>query len=102
MDSKKPIEFTAEEKIALARAVTDAACGIARCWDILSQIGARINLDWEPEGTSVADIAEYNASGLENPSAIESLDPDQVAEAFTDPENWSAPTAFPPAKEQSA
>jgi hypothetical protein len=86
-----PIEFTAEEKQRLAKAITKAACGIAECWDVLSQIGDRINKDWEPKGTSVADIADQEASGLENPAAIESLDPDLVAECFADAENWMVP-----------
>jgi hypothetical protein len=62
------IIFTAAEKSELAKAITKAACGIAECWDILSQIGDRIGRDWEPEGTSVADIAEHNASDLDNPA----------------------------------
>lgn len=83
------VEFTAEEKIALAAAITKAAVGVAEAWDLLSQIGARIGFDWEPIGTSVVDIVEHNASDLENPAAIESLDPDSVAEYFSDAENWS-------------
>ena len=82
------IEFTEEEKVALAKAITKAACGIAECWDILSQIGDRIGRDWEPDGTSVADIAEHNASDLDNPAAIECLDAGSVAEYFGDDENW--------------
>src|SRR5713101_6675563 len=82
------ITFTQEEKSELAKAITKAACGIAECWDILSQIGDRIGGDWEPEGTSVADIAEHNASDLDSPAAIECLDADSVAEYFADDENW--------------
>ncbi len=86
------IEFTAEEKQQLAEAITKAACGIARCWDILSEIGARIGKDWEPNGTSVCDIAEFHASVLDGPEAIERLDSASVAEAFSDPEDWTEPT----------
>ena len=85
------ITFTAAEKGELAKAITKAACGIAECWDILSQIGDRIGRDWEPEGTSVADIAEHNASDLDNPAAIECLDADSVAEYFGDDVNWKEP-----------
>jgi hypothetical protein len=86
------ITFTEEEKVELAKAITKTACGIAECWDILSQIGRRIGRDWEPDGTSVADIAEHNASDLDNPAAIECLDPDSMAEYFEDDENWKDPT----------
>jgi hypothetical protein len=85
------ITFTAAEKSELAKAITKAACGIAECWDILSRIGDRIGRDWDPEGTSVADIAEHNASDLDNPAAIECLDADCVAEYFEDEENWKRP-----------
>lgn len=85
------ITFTEEEKVELAKAITKAACGIAECWDVLSQIGNRIGRDWEPDGTSVADIAEHNASDLDNPAAIECLDADSVAEYFGDDENWKDP-----------
>ena len=85
------IAFTEEEKVELAKAITKAACGIAGCWDVLSQMGDRIGRDWEPEGTSVADIAEHNASDLDDPAAIECLDADSVAEFFGDVENWKRP-----------
>lgn len=85
------VEFTADEKQQLAKAITKAACGIAECWDVLSQIGARIGKDWEPQGTSVADIAEWDASVIYNPASLESLDADQVAECFNDAENWHQP-----------
>ena len=36
----------------------------------------------------VSDIAEHNASGIDKAAAIELLDPESVAEYFSDPENW--------------
>jgi hypothetical protein len=86
---QETIEFTAEEKLQLTKAITKAACGIAECWDVLTQIGARINKDWEPVGTSVSDIADHNAACIDNPAAIEPLDADSIAEYFEDVENWS-------------
>jgi hypothetical protein len=88
MQATAQIEFTEDEKLALSRAITKAACGIAECWDLLSQIGARINRDWEPCDTSVSEIADQNASDIENPEAQEPLDPNSVAEFFSDPEHW--------------
>jgi hypothetical protein len=84
------LEFTTEEKEQLAEAITKAACGIARCWDILSEIGARIGRDWEPENrNSVADIAEHYAAVIDNPDATERLDSASVAESFSDPDDWA-------------
>jgi hypothetical protein len=37
----------------------------------------------------VSDIADYCASTIDDPAAIESLDPDLVAQYFSDPENWT-------------
>ena len=84
----RQIEFTPEEKRALAEAITKVAVGIGQCWDVLLKIGARIGRDWEPVDTCVSDIADYCASSIDNPAAIESLDPDSVADYFKDPENW--------------
>lgn len=86
------VEFTVEEKRLLAAAITKAAVGIAECWDVLSGISDRIGRYWEPTSTSVADIADITASGIDNPSAIEMLDADSVAECFEDSENWTAET----------
>lgn len=88
--SPPKVDFTTEEKARLAAAITKAACGIAECWDVLSEIGARIGRDWEPCGTSVADIADFEASVLDNPAAVESLDAELMAESFNDAENWTA------------
>ena len=44
----RQIEFTPEEKRALAEAMTKAAVGIAQCCDVLLKIRARIGRDWEP------------------------------------------------------
>jgi hypothetical protein len=84
----RQIEFTQQEKRALAEAITKAAVGISQCWDVLLQISARIGRDWEPVDTCVSDIADYCASSIDDPRAIESLDPDLVAQCFSDPENW--------------
>jgi len=84
----RQIEFTPEEKRALAEAITKAAVGIAQCWDVLLQISQRIGRDWEPVDTCVSDIADYCASSIDDPAAIELLDLDSVAEYFSDPENW--------------
>ena len=84
------IEFTPEEKRKLAGAITKAAVGIAQCWDVLLQIAGRIGQDWEPVDTCVADIADYWASSIDYPGAIELLDPESVAEYFSDPENWKS------------
>ena len=47
----RQIGFTPEEKRKLAEAITKAAVGIAQCWDVLLQIAARIDHDWEPVDT---------------------------------------------------
>jgi len=85
----RQIDFTPEEKRGLAQAVTKAAVGIAQCWEVLLQISERIGRDWEPVDTCVSDIADYCASTIDNPAAIKSLDPDLVAQYFSDPENWN-------------
>ena len=84
----RQIEFTPEEKRALAEAITKAAVGIAQCWDVLLKISERIGRDWEPVDTCVSDIGDYCASSIDDPAAIESLDPDLVTQYFNDPENW--------------
>ena len=84
----RPIEFTPEEKRGLAEAITRAAVGITQCWDVLRKISERIGRDWEPVDTCVADIADYCAAGIDDPAAVELLDPEVVAEHFSDPENW--------------
>jgi hypothetical protein len=89
MKMPETIQFTTEEKQQLAKAITKAACGIAECWDVLSEISTRINKDWEPVDTSVSDIADHNAACIDNPAAIEPLDADAIAEYFEDVENWS-------------
>lgn len=87
---QRQIEMTAQEKQDLAAAITRAACGIRICWDVLNQIGTRIGRDWEPKDTSVAEIAERNASDIENPTASEPLDAESVAEFFSDSDDWQA------------
>ena len=67
-----------------------ATVGIALCWDVLLRIAGRIGQDWEPVDTCVADIADYWASSIDYPGAIELLDPESVAEYFSDPENWKS------------
>jgi len=67
-----------------------AAVGISQCWDVLLKISERIGRDWEPVDTCVSDIADYCASSIYDPRAIESLDADLVAEYFSDPENWKS------------
>jgi hypothetical protein len=74
----------------VAEAITKAAVGIAQCWDVLLKISAQIGRDWEPVDTCVSDIADYCASSIDNPEAIESLDPDSVSEYFSDLENWKS------------
>jgi hypothetical protein len=85
----RQIEFTPEEKRGLAEAITKAAVGIAQCWDVLLKISERIGRDWEPVDTCVSDIADYCASSIDDPRATKLLDPDLVAEYFSDPENWT-------------
>ena len=86
----RQIEFTPEERRALAEAITKAAVAITQSWDVLLKISARIGRDWEPVDTCVSDIADYCASSIDDPRAIESLDPDLVTEYFNDPENWKS------------
>jgi len=88
MANSDRIEFTAEEKKLLAEAITQAASGIAKCWEVLGRIGERIGKDWDPKETSVSDIADLNASDLENPYASEPLDAEETAEYFADPLDW--------------
>ena len=85
----RQIEFTSEEKLALAEAITKAAVSIARCWDVLLKTSERIGRDWEPVDTCVSDIADYCASSIDHSAATKSLDPDLVAQCFSDPENWT-------------
>ena len=66
------------------------AVGIAQCWNVLLKISERIGRDWEPVDTCASDIADYCASSIEDPVAIELLDSDSVAEYFSDPENWKS------------
>ena len=75
---------------ALAQAITKTAIGIAQRWDVLLKISERIGRDWEPVDTCVSDIADYCASSIDDPAAIESLDPDLVAQYFSDSENWKS------------
>jgi hypothetical protein len=86
----RQIEFTPEEKRGLAEAVTRAAVGIAQCWDVLLKISARIGRDFEPVDTCVSLIADYCAASIDDRRAVELLDPDSVAEYFSDPENWKS------------
>lgn len=82
------VDFTAEEKQALAAAITRAAWGIAECWGVLARIGNRIGAEWEPEETSVADIAELSTCQLKS-AAVESIDADFIAARFAGGENWT-------------
>lgn len=84
-----PIKFTPEEKRKLAESITKAACGIAQCWDTLTEIGARIGKDWEPQRTSVSDIADNNAAAVYDPAIVTLLDMESVAAYFEDEENWT-------------
>ena len=86
----RQIEFTPGEKRSLAEAITKAAVDIAQCWDILLQISGRTEQDWELVDTCVADIADYWASNIDDPAAVELLDRELVAEYFSDPENWKS------------
>jgi hypothetical protein len=70
----------ARGKRKLAEVIGKAAVGIARCWDVLLKISERIGRDWEPVDTCVSDIADYCASSIDDPAAIESLDPDLVSQ----------------------
>jgi hypothetical protein len=83
------IEFTPEEKRKL-EVIGKAAEGIARCWDVLLKISARIGRDFEPVDTCVSLIADYCAASIDDRRAVELLDPDSVAEYFSDPENWKS------------
>lgn len=81
--TEKP-EFTAEEKQALAAALTKAAAAIAAVWDVQRTIEQRTGktvtscCDLE----TAADVAAHLAVGIDDPAAPAPLDPDDVATYF--------------------
>jgi hypothetical protein len=66
----------------LADAITGLRSAITPCWDVLLKISERIGRDWEPVDKCVSGIADYCASSIDDPAAIESLDPHLVAQYF--------------------
>ena len=86
---QKNIEFTAEERERLAKAMRTAALGILSAWEALLQVAHRIGKDWEPSTTSVRDIAEDFAAALDNPLDAEAIiTAEEVAKRFGNPADW--------------
>ncbi len=71
MTTETKIEFTAEETERLAGATRTAALGILSAWETLLQVAHRIGKDWEPDHTSVCNIAEDFAAALDHPEAVD-------------------------------
>lgn len=85
-----PIQFTEDELRRLRDAARKGAQAIVEAWDTLNDVSARIKRDWEPVETSVADILDTFASGLDAPTlaATENITTQDVAEAFGDEQHW--------------
>src|SRR5260370_30791394 len=90
MTTQPQIEFIAEEKERLTKAIRAAAVGIVTAWEALLKVADRTNKEWEPRETSVSDIAEQFAAALDNPDDVETvITAEAVAEAFSDPDDWT-------------
>lgn len=84
-----PIEFTAKEKAQLAFAMRLAMMGIASAWEVLSEAGERMRLDWEPKTDGVCDIANHLAAALSGPMYASLTSEETILECFTAPADWS-------------
>ena len=82
------IEFTPEELQELTFAARKGAAAIAQAWDVLGAIGDRLGMDWEPVNTSVADVFDILASALSGPETASAISTEDVAQSFSDSDNW--------------
>jgi hypothetical protein len=80
------IEFTPQEISELTAAIREAAAAFVKAWDVLTNIGKRINRDWEPEtGNSVCEIAERIACDMRH---LDEITVERVKPLFNRPEDW--------------
>lgn len=86
----KRLQLLPAERFELAAAVRKGAAAIAEAWDVLTAIGARTGLDWEPRSDeAVCNIIDYLASSLDTPESVLLLRDDEVLSQFEDLGNWT-------------